>query len=71
MFLRFLFLESIKNMGTYLSIFQSSAGGSQACVAELVQFSCHMILGRSPMRDLIGPFYLMRLWVVNGIGLCL
>jgi hypothetical protein len=41
MFLLFSFLESMKNAETYLSIFQSSAGGAQAGVAELVQFFHH------------------------------
>jgi hypothetical protein len=39
MFLLFLFLQSIKNAGAYVSIFQSSAGDSQAGVAGLVQVS--------------------------------
>jgi hypothetical protein len=37
MFLLFSFLESIKNAEPYLPIFQSSAGGSQAGAADLVQ----------------------------------
>jgi hypothetical protein len=41
MVLLFSFLESMKNMQTYLPNFQSSAGGSQAGAAELVQFIRH------------------------------
>jgi hypothetical protein len=37
MVLLFSFLESMKNMEPYLPNFQSSAGGSQACAADLVQ----------------------------------
>jgi hypothetical protein len=41
MVLLFSFLESMKNVQTYLPNFQSSAGGSQASAAELVQFIRH------------------------------
>jgi hypothetical protein len=37
MVLLFSFLESMKNVGPYLPIFQWSAGGSQVGVADLVQ----------------------------------
>jgi hypothetical protein len=44
MFLLFSFSESIKIVEAYLPNFQSSAGGSQAGVAELVQFIRHQPL---------------------------
>jgi hypothetical protein len=43
MVLLFSFLESMKNVQTYLPNFQSSAGGSQASAAELVQFIRHKL----------------------------
>jgi hypothetical protein len=44
MVLLFSFSESMKNVGPYLPNFQSSAGGSQASAAELVQFIRHKAL---------------------------
>jgi hypothetical protein len=44
MVLLFSFSESMKNVGPYLPNFQSSAGGSQASAAELVQFIRHEAL---------------------------
>jgi hypothetical protein len=44
MFLLFSFSESMKIAKTYLPNFQSSAAGSQAGVAELVQFIRHSAL---------------------------
>jgi len=41
LFVLFSFLESIKNVGLYLPIFQSSAASSQAGATELVQFIRH------------------------------
>jgi hypothetical protein len=42
--LLFSFLESTKIVETYLPNFQSSAGGSQAGAAKLVQFIRHKLL---------------------------
>jgi hypothetical protein len=44
MFVLFSFLESMKNGGLYLSIFQSSAGSAQAGAAKMVQFGRHRAL---------------------------
>jgi hypothetical protein len=44
MVLLFSFLESMKIVQAYLPNFQSSAGGSQAGAAKLVQFIRHQLL---------------------------
>jgi hypothetical protein len=44
MVLLFSFLESTKIAEAYLPNFQSSAGGSQASAAKLVQFIHHKLL---------------------------
>jgi len=45
MVLLFSFLESIQNAGTYLPIFQASAGSSQGGAANIVQ---HRLAKRAP-----------------------
>jgi hypothetical protein len=54
MFLLSSFLESMKNAALYLSIFQSSAGGSQAGATDLVQFLRHRAWGCASWRNFRG-----------------
>jgi hypothetical protein len=65
MFLLFSFLESIKITETYLSNFQSSAGGSQAGVADLVQSIRHKPLRCASTRNFCGYSYPARRSVVQ------
>jgi hypothetical protein len=67
MFLLFSFLESIKNAEPYLPVFQSSADGSQAGAADLVQRWLWSVLDVCAWRT-FSPNLLMltRLGLVKG-----
>jgi hypothetical protein len=66
MVLLFSFLESMKNVQTHLPNFQSSAAGSQAGAAELVQFIRHRALCGAPMRNFRGSSCPTRFSLVKG-----